>query len=93
MEAQVDILSRIPSLINEIEKREISKPIMEYEIRNAIWSLHADKVPRPDGFTINFYRAAWDIIKEDLKRMLIWTTKKDKVGGPTNSSFLALIPK
>ena len=46
-----------------------------------------------DGLTINFYRASQDIIKEDLKKMLNWTRKKDKIGGPTNSSFLALIPK
>ena len=44
------------------------KPIMEYEIRNAIWSLHADKALGPDDFTINFYRAAWGIIKEDLEK-------------------------
>ena len=66
---------------------------MEYEIRNAIWSLHADKALGPDGFTINFYKATWDIIKEDLKKMLNWTRKKDKIGGATKTSFLSLIPK
>ena len=66
---------------------------MEYDIRNAIWSLHANKAPGPDGFTINFYKAAWNIIKEDLKKMLNLTRKKDNIGGETNSSFLALIPK
>ena len=47
----------------------------------------------PDSFTINFYRVAWDIIKEDMKKMLNWTRKKDKIGGATNSSFMSLIPK
>ena len=42
-EAQEDFLPGIPLLINDIENRELAKPIMEYEIRNAIWSLHADK--------------------------------------------------
>ena len=42
---------------------------------------------------INFYRAAWDIIKEDLKKMLNWTRKKDEIGGATNSTFLDFIPK
>ena len=66
---------------------------MEAEIKSAIWSLKADKDPGPDGFTINFYKAAWDIIKGDLKNMLKWIRRKDKVGGATNSSFLMLIPK
>ena len=43
--------------------------------------------------TINFYRAAQDIIKEDLKKMLNWARKKDNISGETNSYFLALIPK
>ena len=47
----------------------------------------------PDGFTINFYMFAWEIIKEDLKRMLNWTRKKDNIGEATKSSFLSLIPK
>ena len=62
-EAQANLFSGIPSLINDIENRELEKPTTEYEIRNTFWSLHVDKAPRPDGFTINFYRAAWDIIK------------------------------
>ena len=91
--AQVDLLSGIPSLISEHDNKDLSKSIMVFEIKDAIWSLQADKAPGPDGFTINFYRAAWDIIKEDLKIMLNWTNKNDKVGGATNSSFLTLIPK
>ena len=71
----------------------MSKPILESEIKDSIWPLQADKEPGLDGFTINFYRAAWDIMKGDLKIMLNWTRRKDKVGGATNSSFLMLIPK
>ena len=93
MEEKVDLLSGIPSLINDLENKELSKPIMEFEIKNAIWSLYADKTLGSDDFTINFYKAAWDIIKEDLKIMLNWTRKKNKIGGATISSFLALIPK
>ena len=43
---------------------------MEFEIKDVIWSLQADKALGPNGFTIDLYRASWDIIKEDLKKML-----------------------
>ena len=66
---------------------------MESEIKETIWSLIYDKAPRPDGFTTNFYRDSWDIIKGDLKNIFNWTIRKGKVGGATNSSFLTLIPK
>jgi len=52
-----------------------------------------DKAPRPDGLPIHFYRACWDIIKIDLLRMIKTFHQKSKVGGNTNSTFLALIPK
>ena len=71
----------------------MERPISENEIIEAIWTLHPGKSPGPDGFTISFYRATWDIIKEDIKKMINWTKKKDKIGGATNSTFLALIPK
>ena len=85
----MNLLLGIPSLIKEAKNRGLSKHIMEYEIRNAIWSLHADKAPGPDGFTINFYRATWDIIKEDLKKMLNWTRKNTRlVGKLTHLSWI-----
>ena len=67
------------------------KPISKHEISDAIWTLQLDRASSPNGFTIKFYRATWDIIKVDLRRMLNWTRNKDKISGATNSSFLSLI--
>ena len=76
--SQADLLSGIHSSIFEEENKELGKPISENEIIEAIWTLHPDKSLGPNGFTINFYRDAWDIIKEDLKKMLNWTQKKKR---------------
>ena len=75
------------------ENEQLVRPISEQEISDAIWSLQLDKAPGPNGFTIKFYRATWEIIKVDLRRMLSWTRKKDKIGGAINSSLLSLVPK
>ena len=91
--SQADLLSEIQPSITEEENKEMEKLISENEIIEAIWTLHPDKSPGPDAFTIKFYRVAWDIIKEDLKKMLNWTREKDKIRGATNSTFLDLIPK
>ena len=52
-----------------------------------------DEAPGPDGCTAWFYIACWDIIKNDLYRMVKKAQNCTKLGGNTNSSFLALIPK
>ena len=55
--------------------------------------MEPDKAPGSDGFSFHFYKAYWKIIKTDLIRMVTAFQKKSKVGGCTNSTFLALIPK
>ena len=66
--AQAELLSGIPSLITEQDNEDLSKSIMESEIKEAIWALQANKATGFDGFTINFYKATWEIIKEALKK-------------------------
>jgi hypothetical protein len=88
-----DFLSHIPSLIRRNDNSVLMKPFSEEEICNVIWSMEPDKAPGPDGFSIHFYRACWDIIKSDLLRMIKAFHHRAKVGGNTNSTFLALIPK
>jgi hypothetical protein len=52
-----------------------------------------DKAPGPDGFTTRFIKVCWKIIKNDLHRMIQKSQSCSKIGGSTNSAFLALIPK
>ena len=68
--SQVDLLSSILPNIYDKENEDLENPISEHEIIEAIWTLHPNKSPGPDRFTINFYRASRDIIKEYLNKML-----------------------
>eukprot|EP00253_Pinus_taeda_P009869 PITA_09869 len=88
-----DLLSNIPLLVSPEDNSALSNPITEEEIIKVIWSMDSDKAPGPDGFTIHFYKTCWDIIKADLLKMIKGFMKKAKVGGGTNSTYLALIPK
>ena len=55
--------------------------------------MEPDKALGLDGFSIHFYRVCWNVIKSDIFCMISAFIKKAKVGGCTNSTFLALIPK
>lgn len=44
----------------------LEEPFFEDEIWRAIKSLHVGRVPEPDGFTSEFLRSAWEIIKHDI---------------------------
>jgi len=83
----------MPKGINEDINADLTKEINEEEIHDAIWALQPDKAPGPYGFPICFYRTYWGIIKKDLVKMLRWVQRKCKIGGFTNATHLALIPK
>ena len=82
----------IPALISPEERLRLESPISEEEVKKAIWSLHSDKAPGPDGFPTCFYRTFWSLIKKYLMHLISWM-EKGNMGGATNSTFLALIPK
>ena len=66
----MDMISDIPTLIGKKYSDVLDAPISEDEIKKAIWSLHLDKYPSPDGFSISFYRKCWFIIKKHLIRLI-----------------------
>ena len=92
-EMTAEFLDYVPSLVSTEDNYDLMKPFTEKEILNIIWEMELDKAPRPDGFSFHFYRALWNIIKPDLICMVTTFQKKAKVGGCTNSTFFALIPK
>ena len=63
------------------------------EIRQAVDSMEEDRAPGPDGYNVNFIKIYWNIIKRDLFKMIKKSQSCNKIGGSTNSAFLALIPK
>ena len=67
----MEIMSKdIHSLIMDEDNEILDLPITEEEVHKVVWYLHSNKAPGPDGFSINFFRMCWSIIKVDLIRML-----------------------
>ncbi|WZY68165.1 hypothetical protein YC2023_000405 [Brassica napus] len=50
---------------DEENEKLISKPSAQ-EIREAVFSIHADKAPGPDGFSASFFHSNWNIVGPDL---------------------------
>jgi ribonuclease HI/exonuclease III len=86
-------ISEVPSLITEEDNIMLNRPITDKEIKKAVFRMHPDKAPGPDGFTVRFLTQCWDIIQKELCKMVRKSQDCNKLGGSTNSSFLALIPK
>lgn len=72
---------------------ELEKPFTEQEIDNVIKELPNDKSPGPDGFNNEFFKACWDIIGPDVKRLLHDFYEGNVNLESINTSYITLIPK
>lgn len=50
----------------QLDLCELAAPFTVDEVWNVIREIPNDRALGPDGFTGRFYKAAWDIIKEDV---------------------------
>ncbi|RVX07561.1 Transposon TX1 uncharacterized 149 kDa protein [Vitis vinifera] len=54
--------------LNQLNSREaevLELPFTEEEIHFALMEMKGDKAPGPDGFTVAFWQACWDFVKEE----------------------------
>ena len=68
--------------------------ISEEELKQAVFGLHPEKSPGPDGYTGQFFRVCWQIVKDDLmlavrKLQTANSQNLDKL----NSATMILLPK
>lgn len=52
--------------ISEEQARWLERPFEEKKIKEAVFNCEGDKAPGPDGFSLSFYQACWDVVKNDL---------------------------
>lgn len=63
------------------------------EIKRAVFAIHADKAPGPDGFSAGFYQSFWEIIGEDVSREIQSFFETSYLNPRQNETHLRLIPK
>ena len=74
-------------------KEALLEEVLEEELKKVINSLQKGKSLGPDGFTLDFFLGFYDLIKEDILRVVIESQKYGKILGAMNATFITLIPK
>jgi len=91
--AIAELIKSIPKTITNEKNLALTRKISLEEVEEAVNSIPNDKVPGPDGFTIKFYKAYWEIVKSDVWDMVEDSWHSSSILKSINSTFLALIPK
>ncbi|RVX07712.1 LINE-1 reverse transcriptase-like [Vitis vinifera] len=77
--------------LSEAEALEV--PFTEEEIFSALMDMNGDKAPGPDGFTVAFWQACWDFVKEEVVELFKEFYDQKSFAKSLNSTFLVIIPK
>lgn len=68
-------------------------PILAAEIREVIFHMPSNKAPGPDGYTMEFYKAAWPVIGPDIVTAVQSFFVFGFLPKGVNATILSIIPK
>jgi len=85
------ILSYTALTTNQVA--QLIGPFTLEELKTILFPMKTDTAPGPDGFTPLFFRAAWDLVKDDLLAFLNYFHAGTADLQRVNKAFLALLPK
>ncbi|KAI5435689.1 hypothetical protein KIW84_022205 [Lathyrus oleraceus] len=66
------------------ERLSLETPFEDEEVKDIVWQSANDKIPSPDSFNMNFFKACWDILKGvevgiNPRKITAWTKTVGKI--------------
>ena len=89
----LEVINLFPIMIEEEMNIHLKAEVTEEELEKVVYSCQEGKSPGPDELTIEFFQGFYDLVKEDLLKIVQESQRVGKVLGALNFTFLALIPK
>jgi hypothetical protein len=87
------ILSLVESKVTQEENDKLVAPITKEEIRDALFDMHPDKAPGPDGFNPAFYQHFWELCGDDIFEATKEWLERGYFPSSLNDTNICLIPK
>ncbi|CAK8532031.1 unnamed protein product [Lathyrus sativus] len=79
--------------LNNDQRDALSCSIFDAKIKTALYGIHDNTAPGIDGFGAKFFKASWDIIKEDLGKAVREFFGSSCLLNAMNCTLVTLIPK
>lgn len=87
------VLGCLSSKVTNSQNIALIRRVSFDEVKQAVFSMHRDKSPGPDGLNPGFYQAYWDILGNDLVHLCNTVFTTGQLPGGINFTHLVLIPK
>ncbi|GJY53051.1 RNA-directed DNA polymerase, eukaryota, reverse transcriptase zinc-binding domain protein [Tanacetum coccineum] len=96
-EDEVFLIDDLDSLfINKLDAQcaaHMIRPVLNDEIKLAMFSIEDDKAAGPDGFSSKFFKAAWSVVGSDLHGAVKEFFSSSKLLGEFNANLISFVPK
>ncbi|XP_059436099.1 uncharacterized protein LOC132169027 [Corylus avellana] len=79
--------------ISEEEASWLERDFEEEEVKKVVFKMNGNKASGPDGFSLAFFQACWDVVREDIMRVFSAFHTGGMFVKSLNASFISLIPK
>ncbi|KAL0284160.1 UNVERIFIED_CONTAM: hypothetical protein Sradi_7207000 [Sesamum radiatum] len=79
--------------ITPAEASLLTAHVTRSEVKEAFFDIDVESAPGPDGYTSEFYRAAWSVVGQDLFKAVGEFFHTGKLLKQINTTLIALIPK
>ncbi|KAH9708700.1 reverse transcriptase domain-containing protein [Citrus sinensis] len=88
-----DIISCVATKITATQNQELLEPFTATDVRDALFSMHPDKSPGPDGMNPAFFQKFWHIVGGDVIAVCLNFIDNCEFPDELNATAIVLIPK
>uniref|UniRef100_A0A803NJC2 RNase H type-1 domain-containing protein n=1 Tax=Cannabis sativa TaxID=3483 RepID=A0A803NJC2_CANSA len=87
------VIDDIPSSVTPQQNDNFLANVTEEEIRKALFQIHLDTSPGPDGITPGFFQKCWHIVKQDVCSVVRSLFSDGTIPTGLNRTHIILVPK
>ena len=83
----------LPFRCSELHQNYLKREVTAAEIKATLFTMPLNKSPGPDGYSVEFLRASWNIVGEDIICAVKELFRNGKLLKDMSTTAIALIPK
>ncbi|KAM6565848.1 uncharacterized protein LOC133031191 [Cannabis sativa] len=87
------VVEEITPSITMDQNMSLLRPVLEEEVRSALFNMHLDKSLGPDGMTPSFFQKYWEIVNSDVVNQVCQFFANGSIPDGLNDTNIVLIPK
>ncbi|KAL8114965.1 hypothetical protein AgCh_021696 [Apium graveolens] len=88
-----EVVKNVPTSITQDQNDSLLMTVTDEEVKAALFSMHPDKAPGPDGMTPAFYHRHWQIVGRDIVNLVRRFFEDGQMPQGLNDINVVLIPK